>query len=320
MRKFLIVCAFACMFFSCNQHGGIPKIFYINSYHAGYGSSDDIYHGINETLGDKVELRTFFMDTKRNSDHEFIQTKVDSALAIIENFKPDLVIASDDNAIKYVVEPHLKNTKLPILFCGVNWSAEQYGLPTKNVTGMLEVLPLIECVKIIQEYYPHSKKLSIMSENTTSEQKNKAIFEGMLQPLGLTISYEIMANFSDWKAAFKEANRYADIIFLPTNGAIKNWDELQAKEFVLATIQKPVITCDDFMMPYCVFGLTKIAREQGEWVAETALDILNGKQSVDTIEMTENKKSKAWLNALLAQKIDFEPNQELLARCTVLNK
>jgi hypothetical protein len=29
-------------------------------------------------------------------------------------------------------------------------------------------------------------------------------------------------------------------------------------------IKIPIVTCDDFMMPFAVFGLTKVAKEQGD--------------------------------------------------------
>ena len=49
------------------------------------------------------------------------------------------MIASDDNAQKYLVVPYLKGTQVPVIFNGVNWDASAYGFPTSNVTGMIEV-------------------------------------------------------------------------------------------------------------------------------------------------------------------------------------
>jgi ABC-type uncharacterized transport system substrate-binding protein len=76
----------------------------------------------------------------------------------------------------------------------------------------------------------------------------------------------------------------------------------------------PVFTCDDFMMVYAVFGLTKIAKEQGEWAARTALQILDG-QSPAQIPVTRNTQTAAWINPLLAESAGFHPGVDLLARC-----
>jgi ABC-type uncharacterized transport system substrate-binding protein len=79
-------------------------------------------------------------------------------------------------------------------------------------------------------------------------------------------------------------------------------------------MRRPVLTCDDFMMPYAVFGLTKVAREQGEWAARTALAILAGKAPQE-IAVTQNQQTQAWLNRTLAARIRFKPAAALLAAC-----
>jgi ABC-type uncharacterized transport system substrate-binding protein len=296
-----------------------PTVFYINSYHAGYGSSDDVMTGIQETLKSKnVKLEVFFMDTKRNSDIEDIRQKAKDALNRIEKVKPGVIIASDDNAVKYVVAPNFKKGPIPCVFCGVNWSCEQYGLPTENVTGMLEVLPITETIKTIQQYYPDCKKLAVLSENTTSEKKNKEILEPLYSELGLKTTYALVDNYQQWKKEFIAANESADIIYLPTNGAVKEWNDAEARAFVKEHIRIPVFTCDDFMMPYTVFGLTKVSEEQGQWAANAVMKILNGVSPKD-IAVTENKQTKAYLNSILADKVGFRPEAELLKRCERIN-
>ena len=59
-------------------------------------------------------------------------------------------------------------------------------------------------------------------------------------------------------------------MYLPTNGAIRGLDSAAVKERVRRNLRKLAVTCDDFMMPHAVFGLTKVAREQGEFAARAA--------------------------------------------------
>jgi len=63
------------------------------------------------------------------------------------------------------------------------------------------------------------------------------------------------------------------------------------------------------MMDYCVFGLTKDAREQGEWAAQTALEILDGKPPSD-IPYTENRRFNTYLNRKLANAMGFNLIEE----------
>ena len=119
----------AFMLLSCGGGEDTRKIFFINSYHVGYPSSDGVTQGIQETLAGKdIDLEIFYLDTKQHPAVDQIKGKVKEALRKIEQFSPDVVIASDDNAVKYLVAPYLDTAGIPVVFCGVNWSAEQYGL------------------------------------------------------------------------------------------------------------------------------------------------------------------------------------------------
>jgi len=87
------------------------------------------------------------MDTKRNKNIDFIKAQALKAKNLIEKVKPDIVLTSDDNAAKFLIVPYFKDSKIPFIFSGVNWTAEKYGFPFKNVTGMIEVNPTMISTK-----------------------------------------------------------------------------------------------------------------------------------------------------------------------------
>jgi len=215
-----------------------------------------------------------------------------------------VLIVSDDDAVKYVVQPHFRDGPIPVVFCGVNWSAEQYGLPASHVTGMLEVVPVEETLREVMRSVPNVHRLRVLSEDSTSEQSNTRLLDSRYRALGLEPSYRLVSDYAAWKKEFARAQREADVVYVPTNGAIRGWDAADAVSYVTRTISKPVVSCDDFMMPYAVFGLTKVAREQGEWAAGAALAILEGKRPVD-IAVTSNRQTRCYWNPKLAGRIDF---------------
>lgn len=143
------------------------------------------------------------------------------------------------------------------------------------------------------------------------------LLDTLYKNLGLEVKYSLADNFDTWKQYFLEANKNADLIYMPTNGAIKNWDKAEAEKFVDENLKIPAVTCDDFMMPYAVFGLTKVAKEQGEWAAKTALEILSGKKP-NEIPYAKNVQTRALLNTKLAKKIDFKISEEIYKQCTKL--
>jgi len=307
---FLFVVPSGLWMFRCGK--AHRHVLYINSYHRGYAPSDSILAGLGRGLSARadVELDTFYMDLKRLQDEPSIIRMTEAALSAINRVKPDVLIVSDDNAVKYLVAPHFRKGPLPVVFCGVNWSSEPYGLPTETVTGMVEVLPIEETVKTLRVYYPQLRKVIVISENSMTERKSMRYTDELYRALGFVVRTVLVDNFNQWKRAFLTANANDDAIFLPTNGAIQGWDDAEAADFVFRNIKKPVFTCDDFMMRFCVFGLTKVASEQGEWAAQTALRILNG-EAPGSIPSVTNVRIRALWNAALAERIRFRPSGAL---------
>jgi len=135
----------------------LRKCLFVASYHQGYAWQDGLERGLRSVLEGKCEIRQFNMDTKRNPSPDFCRHKALEAKALIESWKPDIVIASDDNASKYLVAPYFKDAKLPFVFCGINWTAKEYGYPYSNATGMIEVFPIKQLIKQIKRIIPNAK-------------------------------------------------------------------------------------------------------------------------------------------------------------------
>jgi ABC-type uncharacterized transport system substrate-binding protein len=300
-------------FQSCKNPGiRKPRIVYINSYHQGFPPSDQITRGVMKGLtADSFEVVSYFMDTKRNPAEAYIKARAEELLDSIREMKPDLLIVSDDNAMKYLVVPHFQNDPLPIVFCGVNWTVDQYDISDCNITGVLEILPVERLIQTVKPYYPEMKKLLVLNENTTTSRKTKPLLDTLIAKMGLQVYQELVDDFESWKSVFREANEVYDIIYLQTRGAITGWDHDESLKHMDEFLRVPVVTCEEFMMPYAVFGLTQYSEEQGMIAAEKAKAILEGTSPSD-IPISRNQMSKAWINARWAGKIAFEPDQALL--------
>jgi ABC-type uncharacterized transport system substrate-binding protein len=303
--------------FSCGDPGiQKAKVVYINSYHQGFPPSDQITAGVFESLpSDSFEIASFFMDTKRNPSEEYIKGKAEELLDSIRKLDPDVLIASDDNAMKYLVVPNFQENPLPIVFCGVNWTTDQYDLSGINITGVLEILPIVDLVRTLRPYYPEMRRLLVLNENTTTSRKTKPLLDTLLGNSGIEVTQKLVDDFDSWKSVFTHANEAYDIIYLQTRGAIRGWDQNQAIKHIDQHIKVPLVTCEDFMMPYAVFGLTQLSEEQGMLAAEKVKAILNG-ESPKNIPITKNSLSRVWINPRLAEKIDFQVDQGLLEKAT----
>ncbi len=69
------------------------------------------------------------------------------------------------------------------------------------------------------------------------------------------------------------------------------------------------------MGKYVLASFAKDGFEQGEWAANTALEILIGKKPGE-IPLTTNKKARVILNMKLAKKLDIKFPMELIERAT----
>jgi ABC-type uncharacterized transport system substrate-binding protein len=257
------------------------------------------------------------MDTKRNPSPEFIEAKAEALLDSIREEDPDLLVVSDDNAVKYLLQPHYQDQDMPVVFCGVNWSAEPYGLSRNNITGILELLPVKEVVVAMKSHYPSMQSLLVLNENTTTSRKTKPVLDTLLNHLGIKVTQALVDDFESWKTAFEEGNRSFDIIYLQTQGAIREWDHEEALRHIHQHIKVPLVTCEDHMMPYSVFGMTQVSREQGSWAAETAKKILRGTPPSD-IPVSRNQKVNIWYNPTLAEKVRFQPDTSLMNKARII--
>lgn len=316
----LISFAISSFCYAAEQSTG-QKILYVNSYHKGYQWSDDIEKGLLKALKIKtrsdgsydfsessVELKIFWMDTKNNKDEAFKKQAANKAKILIEEWQPNIVVASDDNASKYLIVPYYKKSTLPFVFCGVNWDASVYGFPTANITGMVEISPIHELVEMLRGY-ARGERLSYIGANTMSTRKNRQNLEKVL---GRKFSSgKLVENFDEWKQAYLNLQNSTDMLIWFSPIGIKDWEDEQAKAFILKHTRIPTGAMGDNDVRYALLGKVGIAEEQGWWAGKTALQILNG-TSPEDIPLTTNKQSKLYLNMPLAKRLGIKFPMELI--------
>ncbi len=293
----------------------LPKCLYVSSYHQGYVWSDGIEAGLRQGLRGHCEIRQFDMDTKRRKDAGNIQSAAANVLDLIDKWKPDVVITSDDNAAKFVVAPYYRDSELPFVFCGINWTVEEYGFPYENVTGIVEIAPITPMLQQAFEITEGRNALYIGAE-TLSEQKNfQRIFEEA-QDLNIAIEYRPTATFQDWIDAYQSANAY-DFVVLGNHSGIENWDATEAASQALQLAEKLTVTNHERMMPVATLGYTKMPWEHGEWAAAAARQVLSGTRP-NEIPLATSKLWDLWVNEQMLDIIGLRISQKLLRKAKKL--
>lgn len=290
------------------------KILYINSYHAGYAWSDGIEKSIQAVLQPTgVELKSVALDTYRQKTPEHLTKVSAECQATIDQWKPEVVIVSDDPAMKGVYAPLFKDKAVPFVFCGVNWDASAYGVPNKNITGMLEVCPVKDLLAEMNKIKPGTT-IGFLGADALTPQKDA---ENCAKILGVKLETVFAKDFAAWKQGFADLQGKVDLLLLGPNAGIMDWDEAAACKFAEENTKKLTGCWHDFLNGQSIIAFNKLASEQGEWAAKAAIQIAKG-TAVSSIPIASNQKGELVINARIAKKSGIVPPFEMMQNAKLI--
>lgn len=310
------------------------RLLIIDSYHEGYPWSEGILQGALKTLGvtrapdgglddSKSSVTVFItrMDTKRNTSDQFHREAGQKVKALIDSWKPDIVIAADDNASKFVIVPYFRGADLPFVFCGVNWDASAYGFPARNVTGMLEV-SLIPSMLTALSPFVRGPRIGLLGAKNESNQKEADAYRSQFK-LDLS-EIQLVDDFEAWKTAYISLQTKVDLLILAppsflAAGAETAAKQAEAKKFVLDNTKIPTGSVEDWIAPYSLVTFAKRSSEQGEWAAQTSLKILAGAPP-GQIPIVMNQQASVFLNMPLARRLGVNFPVELVEQATLVEE
>lgn len=298
----LVPLAVTAMLFSAGAQAA--SCLYVSSYHKGYEWNDGIERGIEAGLNGQCELSRFYLDTNRHTDPAFARRKAIEARDLIGRTHPDVVIACDDAASIYLVQPYYKNARLPIVFCGVNGSVDAYGYPYTNATGMIEIAPIKPLMKEVRSLVRNLNAGVYLAADVITQHKEFEENRAAYALGGIKLAAVFVKTMAEWNAAFAAAQR-ADFVVLGTNAGIADWDGASAHRTVSARTRKLTVTNYDWMAPLTVLAMTKVAEEQGEWSAHLVRTILGG-VAPGTLPIVVNRRWQTYVNPTLAQQAGIQ--------------
>lgn len=303
---------------SRNAAAKMQRILFVASYNTQNPWSGGIKSGIRSVLKSRkdVELLVFDMDTMGVQSE---MTKIQAALKArqeIETYQPDVVITSDDNAAKYLIAAYYKESSLPFVFCGVNWDASKYGLPSENVTGMIEVQLIDQLVAYLSPY-ARGNRIGSLRGDTMTNRAEAVHFERQLET---EIKTYFVKDISDWKKKFVQLQEEVDMVLLGDIDTIELNGESKAdvEEFIFMNTEVPTGHWDSWFSKNALITLATIPEEQGEYAATAALEILDGK-SPEEMPLVKNRKAKVYLNMKLAKKLGVIFPMDLIESAEIIS-
>ena len=176
LKRSLLILLFLLFCFKPIQgHAAHKRVLFINSYHKGYGWSDQLVDTVSAYLEREVpgvEIFVEYMDTKRFNYQGYSIRFLEYLSVKYIWMKPDLVIASDDNAFQLVLQYHeTLFGKIPVVFLGVNrFSEEMLRGKEDYITGIIQFAEVGETIKLALKLHPHTKTISILADATPTGQ------------------------------------------------------------------------------------------------------------------------------------------------------
>ncbi len=321
---FLLLLIFLMVFVNLDK----PRILILHSYALNYTWVTDINIGIRRVLkGKPYTIRWHYMDTKRHTSNDFMEKAGKTAIQMIEDWKPNVIIAVDDNAQRIVFKqkknkpiiPPLDVTKrflndrhINIVFTGVNATAESYGYDKgNNVTGVLERIPFNEFKEVFLQVLPQNKRriVHISDSSSTSEGIFKELETVDWHPLKLVYSLRV-DTFDEWKAAVKKSAELGDILLVTHYHTIKEFKNSKESmeprkviEWTKANSTLPQIGCWGFFVEDG--GMMAVAVspfEQGEEAAKMAVEIIENGKNPRNIPVKTSKLYVMYVSEPLVKK------------------
>jgi ABC-type uncharacterized transport system substrate-binding protein len=256
---FLLLVVLLLFWFKASQ----PRVLVIQSYDTDYMWTRDVDTGLRRVLDGNLhyKIQWHYMNAKRHPDADFKRRAGMLAAREIERFRPDLVIAIDDDAQKYAVKEYIKDPKVSLVFAGINGSVIPYGYHlTKNVTGIFERKPLNSLRSMLSEIRdrsgnPLGKRIVHIGDKSASVMEDsKEIEAADWSPFRLAASKHA-GTFDEWKRAVAAASAGGDLILISNYQNVLRQDgregfvpPAELIEWTEANSRVPVIGMGGFMM------------------------------------------------------------------------
>ena len=295
-----------------------------------YRYLDTTRQGQTFTETDRVEsskavIRKEWMDTKKLNSQRDMASATRRIMTIVQEFRPDLVMLGDDNAVNYVGN-QLLDTETPVVFWGVNGLPLKYGLldsldePGHNVTGVWQQGYFRESMELLHQLVPATKTFAILGcDSETSRPWIKQIQvlarDGRF-PLRLVDTVKTNS-FEEFKQRSLELAKQVDAFFVLNHDTMKDAqgrhvDMMTVGKWYLENIRKPEATVED---QFVLEGMLSTANDYGynqSYLAfEMAYDILEQGLNPGRVRPKTPSRGPLMVNMKRAEMLGIALSREL---------
>lgn len=288
----LVVISGLTVFCQTAQARNTRNVLILHSYHQGLMWTDNISAGIKHVLNaydGEVEIHFKYLDTKRIPGEEYFKQliKFEHYKRQLANIDFDVVITSDNNALRFVVDNGDRlYPDVPVVFCGVNNFHPGMLKGKKNITGVVERIDYKSTLELMKQLHPDRSKVMVILDRTPTGDAIKSEFDLVASRYKDYFDFEYYQDFT--LAEVPDRIRQLgdnDIIYLLTFNRDKHGTFIayvDGIKIIQAASCVPIYGSWDFYFEKgIVGGMITSGFAQGEQAAILATQILNGKAARD---------------------------------------
>lgn len=263
-----------------------PKIMIVNSYSKRFLWEIDLEKGISSVTNKRkyLNVKTLYMHGKEHQEQAYLRSKSQLIRKIVRKWHPNVLIASDDIAQKWVAKHFTNDNNISIVFLGVNADISMYGYQNaSNVTGIVERLPFVAIKEVLANMVPNKKRIAHISDNSFSAQFVAKRFNTFnWKPLQLVTNTIAMNDYKTWQKKVLSLQDKVDIIFVSHYETfMENGRPVPSERIVkwlMSNSKVPVIGLYGFFVQQGgAFAIASPIKKQGEMAAKLALKLIDGK-------------------------------------------
>ncbi|QTA80807.1 putative ABC transporter, substrate-binding protein [Desulfonema limicola] len=300
MKKFLLLALTLVLSAPVFTDGAEDKkisVYIANSYNPDtFGWTKEVVSGIitgfekkGMVQGLDYKIITDTMDALVKTSETEMKKEADRILQEIKNIKPDIVITTDDDALKHI---GLKIDNIPVIFNGVNGIPLEYlespeidsiEKPGHNITGVYQTTYFTQSLNLLKQFYPDIKTFAVITDELTTSIALIKDIEQQKNTLPLALKDTLVSeHFSKWKEKIMEWQDKVDCLFVFSNNSVKddNGQVMMSKDVTEWIVENSKLP-DTCPWAYQVnegilVSASDSGTEQGLHAAYMAVQILNG--------------------------------------------
>ncbi|MBU4316541.1 MAG: hypothetical protein KKF30_04630 [Proteobacteria bacterium] len=277
---------------------------------------EPFFKGMEAVLSqEKIVPEYLYVGLDESSDEAARTALGKETVAKIKAMNPDVIVALNDNVIKYVA---LQVTDIPVVAGYFFAAPEALGLPTPNITGVSRRSFAVDIWSMAKQITGAST-VSMLSKNNSSMAQIRtgllAKVDDLEKMSGVRLKEMYLCDtFDEWKKYVE--NWSEDLIYLADVSRIKNADkQVPAFELVRWTVENakvPVVGAnEEAAKDGALFVIVTSEEKWGEQVGNMVLKTLSG-TPVKDIPMETVMKGKLLINAKTAIDKKIEIPYEIL--------